>query len=106
MKGIIFVKENNTPENLAPMSAYAHWYYHANLTGKNRPVTDRMREVARQNARLRNANPTPAMIEQRKKFVQKGTLRNYDEDRKRQQSKIMHDAITSYYESGHLLSLY
>ena len=94
-----FVKENNTPENLAPMSAYAHWYYHANLTGKNRPVTDRMREVARQNARLRNANPTPAMIEQRKKFVQKGTLRNYDEDRKRQQSKIMHDAITSYYDS-------
>lgn len=94
-----FVKDNNAPENLAPMSAYAHWHYHATLSGKDRPVTDKMRETSRQNANLRNANPTPAMLEQRKLFVQKGLLRNYDEDRKRQQAEIMRDAVTDYYAS-------
>ena len=94
-----FIKSNNTPENLEPMTSYAHWYYHANLCGKERPVSEKMREVARQNAIRRNANPTPAMIEQRKLFNQKGVLRNYDEDRKLQQAKIMQEAITRYYSS-------
>lgn len=47
-----------------------------------------MRETSRQNAYRRNANPTPAMIESRKKFQEKGRLRNYDEDRRKQQSEI------------------
>ena len=83
-----FNKKNNNPENLQIMTAKEHWTYHANLCGPNRPITEKMREASRQNAYKRNANPTPAMIESRKRFQEKGRLRNYDEDRKKQQSEI------------------
>lgn len=92
-----FNKKNNNPDNLQVMTAREHWTYHANLCGSNRPVTEKMRKASRQNAYKRNANPTPVMIESRKKFQEKGRLRNYDEDRKQQQSEIMHKTMTNYY---------
>ena len=58
-----FHKENNTPENLQVMTAKEHWMYHASLCGPDRPISDRAKEISRQNAIKRNANPTPAMIE-------------------------------------------
>lgn len=90
-----FNKKNNNPDNLQVMTAKEHWTYHANLCGPNRPITKKMKEVSRQNAYKRNANPTPAMIESRKKFQEKGRLRNYDEDRKKQQSEIWKKTIAS-----------
>lgn len=84
-----FNKQNNTPENLLPLTSYEHWSYHANLCGANRPITENMREVSRENAKKRNANPTPAMIEQRNNFVNAGRLRNNDEDRKAYQREVM-----------------
>lgn len=94
-----FHKENNNPENLQIMTAKEHWQYHATLCGPDRPVTERIREVARQNAYKRNANPTPAMLEARRKFQEAGTARNYDEDRKQQQSALMKDTMLKYYAS-------
>lgn len=88
-----FNKKNNNPDNLQIMTAKEHWEYHANLCGPNRPITEKMRETSRQNAYKRNANPTPAMIESRKRFNEKGRLRNYDEDRKKQQSEIWKKTI-------------
>ena len=94
-----FNKSDNTPENLQPMTAFEHWNYHANLCGADRNVTDRMREIASLNAKKRNANPTPAMLEQRKQCCEKGRLRNYDEDRKLQQSELMRKTMKDYYEN-------
>lgn len=92
-----FDKENNTPENLQVMTAKEHWMYHASLCGPDRPVSDRAREIARQNAIKRNANPTPAMIEARKKWNEAGRALNYDPDRRQQQSEIMRKNMTKYY---------
>lgn len=94
-----FNKHNNNPENLEAMTAREHWEYHARLCDKDRPVTDRMREIARQNAYKRNANPTERMINARIEFQKKGTLRNYDEDRKLQQAEIGRKALTTYWET-------
>lgn len=84
-----FNKLNNNPENLQVMTAREHWDYHAKLCGPDRHISDHAREVSRQNALKRNANPTPAMIETRRRFQAAGTARNYDEDRRLQQSQIM-----------------
>ena len=92
-----FHKENNTPENLQVMTAKEHWMYHASLCGPDRPVSDYAREISRQNAIKRNANPTPAMIEARKKWHEAGRIRNYDLDRQQQQSEIMQATMTKYY---------
>lgn len=94
-----FNKSNNNPENLKIMTAKEHWLYHANLCGKNKPITDNMRRTSRENAKKRNANPTEAMLQQRKKFIEAGKLRNYDEDRKKQQSEIMRKTMTDYYNN-------
>lgn len=94
-----FHKENNNPENLQVMTAKEHWQYHATLCGPDRPVTERIRETARQNAHKRNANPTPAMLEARRKFQEAGRARNYDEDRKQQQSALMKETMLNYYAS-------
>ena len=48
-----------------------------------------MRENNRQHMVNLNKNPTEKMLECRKAFLEKGRLRNYDEDRKQQQSEIM-----------------
>lgn len=92
-----FNKKNNNPENLQIMTAKEHWTYHANLCGKNRPVTERMIQAGRENAIKRNLNPTEKMIESRKKWQEKGKLRNYDLDRKEQQSKILTNNLNNYY---------
>ena len=94
-----FNKNNNNPNNLQIMTAKEHWEYHASLCGPNRPVSDYARKVAHNNAVKRNANPTPAMLEQRRKFVEAGRLRNYDEDRKEQQRQIMQDCIKKYWDN-------
>lgn len=94
-----FNKKNNNPENLKIMTAKEHWLYHANLCGKNKPITDNMRRTSCENAKKRNANPTEAMLQQRKKFIEAGKLRNYDEDRKKQQSEIMRKTMTDYYNN-------
>ena len=86
---IDFNKHNNNPENLKIMTAKEHWDYHASLCGENRQITEHMREVCKENAYKRNANPTQKMIESRKKWQEKGRLRNYDEDRKQLQSKVL-----------------
>lgn len=94
-----FNKKNNTPDNLQVMTSMEHWDYHANLTFDKKPkeVQDRIRDTARENSKKLNANPTPRLIEARKKFVEKGMLRNYDEDRKIQQAEIMRKTMREYY---------
>lgn len=92
-----FHKENNTPENLQVMAAKEHWMYHASLCGPDRPISDRAKEISRQNAIKRNANPTPAMIEAREKWREAGRARNYDPDRRQQQSEIMRENMAKYY---------
>lgn len=94
-----FNKQNNNPSNLKVMTSYEHWKYHADLCGPDRRITEKMRETARQNAYKRNANPTTAMIESRKVFQEKGRLRNYDEDRKQQQSVIMSKVAKDYWDN-------
>lgn len=94
-----FNKHNNHPENLQVMSGYEHWRYHASLSFNNKPAEtqERIREIARANAVIRNNNPTPAMVSARTAFVEKGRRRNYDTDRKLQQSAIMKDTMKKYY---------
>lgn len=92
-----FCKKNNTPENLQIMTAKEHWMYHASLCGPNRPISNRMRETSRQNAIKRNANPTQAMIEARERWQEAGRLRNYDLDRRQQQSEIMRETMAKYH---------
>lgn len=94
-----FNKRNNSPENLQPMTACEHWYYHAKLCGPDRVVTDRAREISRMNAYKRNANPTPAMIEARRIWNERGRLRNYDPDRKEQQAALMGRVVRNYWEN-------
>ena len=94
-----FNKHNNHPENLQVMTGYEHWKYHASLSFSNRPleVQENIRKSSRENAILRNSNPTPAMKASRAAFVEAGRKRNYDEDRKLQQSEIMRATMKDYY---------
>jgi len=94
-----FNKNNNTPDNLQVMTSKEHWNYHASLCGENRPITEKMREVSRENAYKRNANPTEKMIEQRKRFIQAGAKMNYDENRKLQQSEIMRKVSRDFWDN-------
>ena len=96
-----FIKSNNHPDNLKVMTAREHWDYHNSLSFNNKPLEmqENIRKVSRANALKRNANPTPAMLEQRKKFQEAGKLRNYDEDRKAQQSEIAKKVFTEYYDN-------
>ena len=88
---IDFNKHNNVPDNLQIMTAREHWDYHNKLSFINRSdeFKENVRKVASENAKKRNANPTPAMIEARKVWNAKGAARNYDEDRRQQQSEIL-----------------
>lgn len=88
---IDFNKHNNVPDNLQIMTAREHWDYHNRLSFINRSdeFKENARKVASENAKKRNANPTPAMIEARKVWNAKGAARNYDPDRRQQQSEIL-----------------
>lgn len=96
-----FNKHNNNPENLDVMTSYEHWCYHSLCSFDNKPkdVQDHIRRISRENAIKRNANPTPHMLECRKKFVDAGKNRNYDLDRKQQQAEIMRNTMKNYYEN-------
>lgn len=85
-----FNKHNNNPDNLDIMTAREHWDYHSSLTWENKPeeMKQQIIEKARKNAIKRNNNPTDNMLKSRKEWQEKGRLRNYDEDRKQQQSDI------------------
>lgn len=95
---IDFNKHNNIPENLQIMTARDHWNYHASLTHK--PLTEQGRKNLSEAAKKRNQDPTPAMIEQRRLFNEAGRLRNYDEDRKIQQSEVMRVTMTDFYANA------
>lgn len=94
-----FNKKNNTPDNLKIMTANEHWQYHANLCGENRPVTEKMREVSRQNAIKINANPTENMKRARQEWLNKGIAHNYDSKWKPIQAEIMRKAVKKYHEN-------
>lgn len=71
-----FNKANNYPENLKPMGKNEHWRYHANFISERRKndkeFDEKLRNAARRHMKELNANPTPALIESRKKFLKKG----------------------------------
>lgn len=69
-----FIKSNNNPENLAPMTAREHWSYHNSLTFNNRPkeMQENIRRASSKGAIARNADPTEAMIRSRKEWQEKG----------------------------------
>lgn len=94
-----FNKKNNHPDNLEIMTAEEHWNYHASLSFDKLPeeTKEKIRRLSSERIKKLNANPTEKMLKARKAFVEKGRLRNYDEDRKQQQSKIMRDAMAKYY---------
>lgn len=94
-----FNKKNNHPDNLEIMTAEEHWNYHASLSFDKLPeeTKEKIRKLSSERIKKLNANPTEKMLKARKAFVEKGRLRNYDEDRKQQQSKIMRDAMAKYY---------
>ena len=94
-----FNKLNNNPENLQIMTSREHWDYHASLgfDSFSDEVKLKIKEISRQNAIKRNQNPTENMLRSRKAFLEAGRLRNYDEDRKLQQSQIMRDTMKNYY---------
>ena len=85
-----FNKHNNNPDNLEVMTAREHWDYHASLTWENKPeeMKEHIRQASRENAIIRNENPTENMISQRQQWQEAGKLRNYNEDRRQQQSEI------------------
>lgn len=94
-----FNKKNNHPDNLEIMTAEEHWNYHASLSFDKLPeeTKEKIRKLSSERIKKLNANPTEKMLKARKAFVEKGRLRNYDEDRKQQQSKIMRDTMAKYY---------
>lgn len=99
-----FVKENNNPENLEPLTALEHWYYHANCTHKGeRSTFARTTDQGRANIMAHwnemNKNPTPRMLEIRKIALQKGLELNNTPERKQQQSEVMRKAISSFWDS-------
>lgn len=96
-----FIKSNNHPDNLKVMTAKEHWSYHNQLSFPNKPLEmqENIRRISRANAQKRNANPTSAMLEQRTAFQEAGRLRNYDEDRKQQQSEIAKKVFKEFYDN-------
>lgn len=96
-----FIKSNNHPSNFDIMTAYEHWSYHNSLAFPNKPVAmqENIRKCASENAKYRNANPTDNMVEQRLIWQEKGKLRNYDSDRKQQQSEIAYKTIVPYMQN-------
>lgn len=97
---INFDKNNNTPENLKIMTAKEHWDYHSdciNRLWEDEDFRERSSKKASEHMKKLNANPTPAMIEQRKRFNEAGKKRNYDEDRKQQQSELAKKIFKEYY---------
>lgn len=95
-----FNKCNNSPENLQIMTAREHWDYHSSLLKEkwnNEEYREKHRKISSENAKKRNANPTPAMIENRKKFQEAGRQSNYREDRRKQQSELMRRVMAEYY---------
>lgn len=96
-----FHRRNNNPNNLVPLTAKEHWYLHAHQVFEERSeeAKESIRKSSSERAKIRNANPTEKMIQSRKNFVEKGRLRNYDEDRKIQQSKLMSKVMKEYYEN-------
>lgn len=95
-----FNKDNNAPSNLIPMTAEEHWLYHSSLLKEKWKDKD-FREAQSQRAtewiKKLNANPTEKMAAARKKFTNAGKMRNYDEDRKKQQSEIAKKALNGYW---------
>ena len=97
-----FNKSNNTPENLQPMTAREHWEYHAHTMSRlweNEEFKNKQSEKAREWMTRLNANPTDKLLAERKNWQQAGTLRNYDEDRKKQQSDIAKNVLGKYWDS-------
>lgn len=96
-----FNKSNNNPENLQIMTAKEHWMYHASLPwhGWSEETKQKVKQISAEWARKRNANPTEAMIKQRQAFTEAGVRRNYDEDRKLQQAKILRRVSKEYWKS-------
>lgn len=92
-----FNKNNNTPENLLPMTAKEHWMYHAALAQKSKNLSEEGRKSLSEHMKQRNANPTEAMLKTRLDWQEKGRLRNYDEDRRHQQAEIMKKVVSEYY---------
>ena len=86
-----FVKENNYPDNLQIMTAMEHWMYHAKCAKK--PLWENMSEEGKAHlmahGNAMNANPTPRMLEVRKKFIAAGVATNYDPERKVRQAALM-----------------
>lgn len=97
-----FNKHNNNPENLIPMTAREHWDYHSaihtNISEKARKhLSDLMKE--------RNANPTEAMVANRKAYFNKGQERNKRiKDRSTEeyefQAEVMRQAIKKFYANA------
>ena len=75
-----FNKNNNNPDNLKVMTSKEHWKYHASLgfDSHTEEVKKHIREISSNNAKVRNQNPSPKMLEQRKKFVEAGRKHNYE----------------------------
>lgn len=75
-----FNKNNNNPDNLKVMTSKEHWKYHASLgfDSHTEDVKKHIREISSNNAKIRNQNPSPKMLEQRKKFVEAGRKHNYE----------------------------
>lgn len=99
-----FNKKNNNPENLQVMTGWEHWAYHANLCGKNRPITQKMRDAAHENAVKRNSSPTTAMLKQREDFIKAGQEHNkkvadHATAEYIKQSEVMREAICKYWDT-------
>lgn len=75
-----FNKNNNNPDNLKVMTSKEHWNYHASLgfDSHTEDVKKHIREISSNNAKIRNQDPSPKMLEQRKKFVEAGRKHNYE----------------------------
>ena len=95
---IDFNKRNNMPSNLQVMTAKEHWMYHANLAGCS-TLTPEGRKKLSEYMTVRNAYPTERMLETRVRNLQKGQERNYDSDRKAQQSRVMRETMQKYYST-------
>ena len=94
-----FNKSNNHPDNLEVMTAREHWNYHASTVDRlweDEEFRRKTSERSSKHMKALNANPTEKMLESRKAWHEKGRLRNYDEDRKKLQSKIAKENLVVY----------
>ena len=97
-----FNKANNTPENLAIMTAFAHWMFHSDLANtrwKDPEWCKMQSERARKHIQKLNANPTEAMLIARKIWHDAGVAHNYDPEWKPVQAEICRKAITKWWEN-------